>query len=232
MKTHKVCKGINKASNFDGCGVSVLAQTRKYGLCQQCYTNWLISDDPMAEKTFNSFLITNKKKVENEKKKAEKENKVKLTDWKPKLQSKINLIARLIDIGLPCLARGYHADQIHGGHIFSRGSSQNMKFNLHNIHRQSAQSNHYQNEDGLLREGLVNEYGNEYFEFISSLRETPIIKYSNKEYHDFYKHASSIANEIKKQGRVFDTIEKRIFMRNEINNQLAIYDQKYCEFKI
>ena len=36
------------------------------------------------------------------------------------------------------------ANQMHAGHVYSRGSNPMLRFNLHNIHRQSAQSNHFQ----------------------------------------------------------------------------------------
>ena len=231
MKEFKICRGQNKAFGFVGCGNEVKSITRKYGLCRSCFAQWSIST-PEGEKRLDSFLKSHKKSYERKAKQQDKKDKDKLTDWKFKLQEKVNLIVRLIDIGLPCLARNYHPNQIHAGHIFSRGSNSSIKFNLHNIHRQSAQSNHYQNEDGLLREGLMKEYGNVYFEFISSLRGTPDLKYSNEEYHEFYRHASKIANELKKQGRIFPTTDERIFMRNEINNQLGIYNQKYCQFNL
>ena len=237
----KKCKGTGNAKGF-GCGVELPYTERNglksykatYGLgidCR-CYSNWLISDDPKAKDRFNSFLASNKKKIESDLKKIEKERKADIVDWKPKLQVKINFIVRLIDIGLPCLARNYHPGQIHAGHIYARGGNQTIKYNLHNIHRQSAQSNGKQNDDGLLREGLVNEYGQNYMDFISGLRQTPKLEYMNHEYREFTKHASSIANELKRQGRTFPTTEERIYMRNEINNQLGIYEQEFCEFKI
>ena len=237
----KKCKGTSKAKGF-GCGVELPYNERnglktykaKYGLgidCS-CYANWITSDNPNAKKAFKTFLSSNKKKVETDLKRIENEKKLDLIDWKPKLQVKINFIVRLIDIGLPCLARNYHPGQIHAGHIYARGGNQYIKYNLHNIHRQSAQSNGKQNDDGLLREGLVNEYGQEYMDFISELRRTPKLDYMNHEYREFTKHASSIANELKRQGRIFPTTEERIYMRNQINNQLGIYNQEYCEFKI
>lgn len=237
----KICKGNGKAKGF-GCGKplpfternKIKSYKAKYGLGEDCgcYTNWLISDNPEAKKTFAQFLKKNKTDFEKEQKRKEKEKKDKFVDYKTKLQEPINLIVRLLDIGLPCLARNYHPGQMHAGHVFARGGNQYIRYNLHNIHRQSAQSNGKQNDDGLLREGLVNEYGQDYMDFISELRQTPKLEYLHHEYKSFYKHACAIANELKRQGRIFPTIEERIFMRNEINNQLGIYDQKYCEFKI
>ncbi len=237
----KICKGNGKAKGF-GCSKplpfternKIKSYKAKYGLGIDCgcYRNWMISGTKDADLEFQRFLKVNKSNFEKEQKKKEKERKNEIIDWKPKLQTKINFIVRLLDIGLPCLARNYHPGQMQAGHVFARGGNQYIRYNLHNIHRQSAQSNGKQNDDGLLREGLVNEYGQSYMDFISNLRQTPKPEYMNHEYMDFTRHASSIANELKRQGRIFPTTEERIYMRNEINNQLGIYDQKYCEFKI
>ena len=225
----KKCKGTGKCKGH-GCGDDTVF--RKYGLCQSCFKKWLLITDAGKEMLTNTAIKATKK-VKTEQKKVintkKRELKEKNTNWKSKLQDRVNEIVRLIDIGQPCLAREYHANQVHAGHIYSRGSTPNLKFNLHNIHRQSAQSNHFQNEDGLLREGLVKEYGKDYFDFIGNMRNCEPLKYSNEEYHDFYKKAHEIAKELKKQGRVF-TKEERITKRNEINTALNIYALDICSF--
>lgn len=217
----KICKGNWRTGHFKGCGEE--KYIKLYGLCSSCTGEWMHNTE-LGKIKLSKMAIAAKKKVKSENKKKEK---IENTDWNKKLQSRINEIARLIDIGLSCLARGYHADQMHGGHIFSRGSNQTIRFNLHNIHRQSAQSNHFQNEDGLLREGLINEYGEKYYKFIGELRQTPAIKYTNEELHIFYKKADSIAKELKKQGNTFN-LKERLEMRNRINYELGIYEDKYC----
>ena len=136
----------------------------------------------------------------------------------------------MIDAGQPCLARGHHAKQMHAGHVYSRGAYPSMRYNLHNIHRQSAQSNHFQNEDGLLREGVVKEYGQRYMDFLSELRRTGALKYTNDEYRYIYVKASKIALDLRKNGNVFNKAE-RIIKRNEINLQLNIYDKEYSIYE-
>jgi len=163
--TQKKCESCNEPIAFTVRN-NLKTYQQKHGFCLPCYRVWLISDDPKAKADFGKLLIKAKTDVKIEKRKEFKALKNDIVDWKPKLQMKINLIVRLIDKGLPCLARGVNAKQMHGGHIFSRGSNRTMRYNLHNIHRQSAQSNHFQNDDGLLREGLSNEYGYEYMDFI------------------------------------------------------------------
>src|SRR6056297_3833970 len=102
-------------------------------------------------------VIANKKLEENAKKEARWKkrefyynDRAWLTD---KLQKKVQSIARKIDFNLPCLATNKRG-QMHGGHIFTKGGHPQMRYNLHNIHRQVSQSNRHQSDDGLMQEGL------------------------------------------------------------------------------
>ena len=119
---------------------------------------------------------------------------------------------------------------MHAGHVYARGGNQTIRYNLHNIHRQSAQSNHYQNDDGLLREGLVKEYGNDYMQFISNLRQTPSIHYSNKEYRELTNKARIILKNLQKLDRFYSKSE-RIELRSRINIELGIYQRCFCELE-
>lgn len=223
MINQKKCKGINKAISFKGCGKNVNVAFRKYGLCSSCYAEFLTETE--VGKIIMQKAVLKIQKPKFDIKKA-KEN---TTDWNKKLQTKINLIVRIIDFNQPCLAKGKLANQMHAGHVFSRGSNPILRFNLHNIHRQSAQSNHFQNEDGLFREGLIKEYGNEYFEFISNLRQIKDLKISNDTYIELYKKASKIALKLAKEQKEY-SLTQRIKLRNEINIELNIYDFKFCQF--
>ena len=164
--------------------------------------------------------------------KRHKEIKVNIENsgvFKDRLQTKIQEITRLIDKGLPCLATGVIPKQMHGGHVFARGGNSYMAMNLHNIHRQSAQSNHFQNDDGLMKEGIKNEYGEEYLEFISNLRRTPCPEISPLEYGVIYKKSCKVANKLIKLNLAYP-LKKRIELRNEINLELGIYSSEYCIF--
>jgi len=224
----KECKGKREAKDFESCGEE--RYLYKYNLCQTCLYEFLYHTGQGKEILNSKILAKAEKDVAKKLRKKSKEEKDVIVDYDKKLQDKVNAVIRLIDIGLPCLAKNYHPNQMHAGHIYSRGSEKSMRFNLHNIHRQSAQSNHFQNEDGLLREGLVNEYGKEYFEFIGELRRTPILKLAHHEFKEYYKKACSIYNLLKKEGKVFN-LDQRIEMRNQINLELNIYDKEFCEFK-
>lgn len=171
------------------------------------------------------------KEKEERKKRAEEKRKLRdnVTNWKNELQDEVNIIIRLIDKDLPCLAKGKYANQFHAGHIFSRGSNQTIRYNCHNIHRQSAQSNHFQNEDGLLREGLVKEYGQNYMDFISELRRTPKLEFNNEEFHELTLKARLISAKLRKADKVYN-LNQRIELRNQINLELGIYQEEFCVF--
>jgi len=224
----KVCKGKREAKDFESCGE--FRYLKKYNLCSTCLYEFLYFTGQGKELLHNKILTKAKKDTEKKSRKKSNEEKDVLVEYDKKLQEKVNAIVRLIDIGLPCLAKNYHPNQMHAGHIYSRGSEKSMRYNLHNIHRQSAQSNHFQNEDGLLREGLIKEYGTSYFEFIGALRSSPTLKLAHHEFKALYKKSCSIFNLLKKEGRIFN-LEQRLEMRNQVNLELGIYEEEFCVFK-
>lgn len=223
----KACKGVGKAKGVKGCGM--LAKWRRWGLCPDCLSTFLFGTDCGKLLMQRSVLPKAKAIVKKEQKAKDKKMKENLTRWDAILRAEIQKIARLIDYGLPCLARNT-SGQMHGGHIFATGGNKTMSYNLHNIHRQSAYSNHFQNDDGLLREGLQNEYGKEYLYFISNLRRIEALKHSNEQYHQFYLKARKISLKLSKK-RLMYSLPERILLRNEINLELGIYKTEYCTYK-
>lgn len=225
----KVCKPVNsKTRGYDGCGKE--SNYRKFGLCPSCLFDWMQTDERGKIYYQSQFKPKVKAKVKKIKDQEFKKKKQDITNWRVKLQKKIQEIARLIDNGLPCLARGTFG-QIHGGHIYSKGGHSTMALNLHNIHRQSAYSNTYLNDDGLLREQLSLEYGNDYLEFIKSINNHKPLKYSNKDYKDIYDLACSVSNELKKKDLKY-SLEDRINLRNKVNSILGVYEEVYCLYKL
>lgn len=224
----KPCKGINKAKDFGGCGK--LTFYRKAGLCSDCHRKWELQSTPVGAKKIRDAIVKARKLLKKREKEKTKVAKAKVTKWNDKLQGKVNEIVRLIDKGLPCLARGFTNCQIHAGHVYARGGNSSIRYNLHNIHRQSAQSNKWQNDDGLLREGVVKEYGQRYMDFISELRRTEPLKFKNEEYHALYLKASKIANNLRKTLSYPLTEKQRIELRNTVNKKLGIYADEYCDY--
>lgn len=156
--------------------------------------------------------------------KVMKELEVKVTDLRGKLQTKLQEIARLIDYGQPCLAKGHHAKKYDGGHVFARGGHSNIALNLHNIHRQSAQSNHFQSDDRLMHQGVIREYGQEYYDKLQSLLGFKMPKFTNEDWLEMYRIACSISNDLKRTLHVNDT-KTRIELREKFNKMIGIYGQ-------
>jgi hypothetical protein len=221
------------------CGEMFVPKGMENWINRSHYARWLTETEKgqqfMAKKIEKAKrqvarnIESQKKQYIKKQKEEHKELKNKITDWTKKLQDKVQEIARLIDKGQPCLARGYTNCQFHGGHVISRGAGANIKLNLHNIHRQSAQSNHWQNDDALMKKGLEFEYGVNYLNFIEELRRCPVPKYTNEEYQMFYSIACGIATRLKKEGKEYN-LEERIELRNQINMELGIYSEEYCIF--
>jgi hypothetical protein len=233
QRTRK-CKGVNTAKSFPGCGEQKIHH--RFGLCSSCFAKWLYNT-PEGHKYLERMKIKAKKEVERKYKadwrkryKKGKDEIMTITQRQELLQKEINKIVKLIDKGQPCLARDYHPGQIHAGHVFSVGSNNTIRFNLHNIHRQSAQSNHFQNEDGLLRDGLRKEYGKNYFEFVNGLQRTPELKYTHEEYKELIVQARKLVTEYQARNRTYSKAE-RIEHRNRVNALLGIYAPEFCEYK-
>ncbi len=209
----------------------MVATKEKLYKCIECKTLFKKSKSTQKACSFSCAIAIAKKQTKKEQKVKDKKLKESITDYKKKLQSKIQEIARLIDYGQVCLARQNTPKQAHGGHLFHRSGNENFAMNLHNIFLQSAQSNHFGNDDGIMRDGVVREFGEPYLEFIRGLKSTPTVKRSNEEHKEIYEVACSISNRLKKNPIVLSPND-RIVQRNLINTELGIYEQKYCEFKI
>jgi hypothetical protein len=199
--------------------------------CKVCKEPFIPTYNTLQAVCSHKCAIAHGKKKAKEKAKKEwkKEKEVlrkNVTNWKNELQKEVQKIARYIDFGLTCLARGTNG-QMHGGHVFAKGGHPEMRFDLHNIHRQSAHSNTFKNDDGLLRERLAEEYGEEYLESLKDLRRRKVPKHSNEVYHAFYLKARKIANRLKKENNELfkpRSVEERIRLREEINKELGIYE--------
>lgn len=170
-----------------------------------------------------------KKELRAERMKA----KESLIDYRKILQNEVQKIARLIDFKCLCLARNIVPRQAHGGHVFSRGSNANFALNLHNIFLQSAASNHFQNDDGLMRDGVVRVFGPDYLDFITSLKSTSVQKYTNEEYKVFLQKARVISKQLTEWNNQLEqprSATSRIQLRNWANMELGIYPNEFLNF--
>jgi len=155
-----------------------------------------------------------------------------ITDYKKFLQEDVQKIAKLIDYGL----KGLHEAKtdtglIQGGHIYSKKNNEQMRFNLHNIHRQGAKSNMALIYDEELKDALKAEYGNNYFEFIKSLKSQPLPKIKQNEYKEYHFKALGIIKRLQLTFASYSK-EERLELRNTINKELNIYDDEFTQFKV
>lgn len=225
----KPCKGLGKAKLYAGCGKMHYRETGKHGLCIECYPKWVLNTEE-GQATIPDIAKRAKIQVQKDIKARDKAKKAILTNWKNKLQTKVQEIARLIDKDLTCLATG-KTGQMHGGHLWSKGANTECRFNLHNIHRQCAHSNTYNADEHLMWIGLENEYGFFYKEFVHNLRGQEVPQFSNDAYKRKYKIACSIVNELKQQRKPIDAAT-RINLRNNVNALIGIYSKAYGEFDV
>lgn len=224
----KQCKGRNKAKDFEGCGEfldfvernGIKTYIQKHGLCPKCEIKWRKSTDEgrlfLARKAIKEV-----RKIERDKK----------TNWNDLLLSKAQEAARLIDYLLPCLATNVVVPTFHGGHVYSVQGNYNMRFNIHNIHRQAAMSNKSLRDDWRMREGIKDEYGENYLEFITGLKSTPITKIMIFEYKAAVKSANKFLKELRKENEALRfprSIEERLRLRNIFNDRVNIYTKEYA----
>lgn len=243
MKKEKRCKGTGKALGH-GC-LTMQPYTygnslnHTYGLARtcKCFQKWAVST-PEGQELISKTTLRAKKQVAKEERKKTRAEKEALKDWKKDLQIKVQHIARLIDNHQPCLTltpeqvkKIRKKPKMDGGHIYTKGGNSQMRFNLHNIHRQSSRSNRLQADDPLMREGIIREYGQEYMDFISSLRSFEVPKLSQLEYKEAYYRCLIIINALKKEDKVFGQYD-RIMMRNRFNYEIGIYTWEQTQFSI
>lgn len=183
MIEFKKCKGQNKANNFDGCGKEVFVKDRKYGLCQDCYRKWIISDDPKAKQHFDSFLTNHKKQYERQQKRKEKAIKDDLN---------ISKVMRLADMYFSRYVRLIHSKnglctcytcgiiqdikEVDNGHYIKR-EHKSTRFNLDNCRPQCKTCNGDTKHNGKqteFRENLVNEFDEKFVLELEALGRKPI----------------------------------------------------------
>lgn len=237
MIKEKVCKGQGKAIGAESCGKMVTVEYRKHGLCPNCYAGFLFEDERgkiIYQKTLIRATEIVKKDREKQSKEKDKASRLKLmTADKYRatiLQPIINEIARLIDYDQPCIATGNYGGKMSGGHYRSVGSNRTIALNLHNIHNQSFESNVHKSGDSIrYREGVIETYGIQYFDFMDSLVKHRPLKLLKSEMTTIYSEAIKVRNELKRNLQQLTSYE-RIEMRDRVNERLNIYDNEFSQF--
>lgn len=217
--------------------------TKKCKICKEKFTPKRSTLEPTCDeyscKVAYAMVIVEKQKANRvkEQKRASVEQKKKMTvdimsDDKYRssvLQPVINEIARLIDFGQPCIATENYGKE-NGGHYISVGANRTICINLHNIHIQSFESNHWKSGDTLKYQGGIRKvYGEDYLAFMDGLQKHPPIQLRKKEMIEIYENACKIRLKLRKNQEI-RTPKQRIELRNQINLELGIYEEEYCVF--
>lgn len=232
----KKCKGINKAKGFDGCGKP--SQQRQYGLCISCLRQWSISTEEgkkWLKKQTAWKMKKNEKESKKEQRKKDREMKIQLMStseyWSNVFQPRFNEIIRIIDNGNGCICTNSTLGKLNAGHYFSVGSNKSLSINLHNVHIQSEHSNSYKGGEPLkYRDGIKRVFGENYLNFMDSLKKCPSLNITKIELIEAYDllletRRSLLANEL----YLLSPLE-RIELRNEINEILEFYPKEFSVY--
>jgi len=124
-----------------------------------------------------------KKKAKNEAKaqrvqhRKDKESIKPKSKWLAELQALVNKYVRLRDSALGCCSCGKSASwqgQWHASHLYSRGHSSALRFNLWNINKScSICNNHLSGNIGEYKSRIINKIGVERYEWLESHKSDP-----------------------------------------------------------
>ena len=216
----KKCKGTGRAVTF-GCGESFVPF--KFGLCRQCYIDWLLKS-PSGKDTLEKLTIKGKKKVNTEKKKklmADKKAIKTPSELKKDLQKEVNTIVRLIDHDKGCISceHGWGKPWTrvkNAGHRLSVGGHASTRFHMFNIYLQCSICNTWKSSNALeYDKGLVIHYSQEELDRCNSLEaKYPLIKLTKTELHEKIIIAKRIVKLIK---------SGVVYTRDMVNKELGIY---------
>lgn len=162
----KKCKGINKAKGY-GCGEK--HYLHRYGLCQNCFKDWLFSD--AGKDTLQKSIIRGKKKNKAEEKKHIQKLKIESKSISSLIQEARRPFQKLIrirDHGQNCICCDeplpFNIGDYDAGHFLKAETYTGLIFHPDNVHGQRTYCNKYAfgNElsysDGLKRRIGINRY--------------------------------------------------------------------------
>lgn len=176
----KKCKGSSKAKGF-GCNVELPYTERngiktykaKYGLgldCK-CYYKWLSGETPEAKEQFNKLIISNRKRLEDEKKRVNRELK-RMVDTKSAMRLADTYFSRYIRLfyadlngNCTCYTCGdlVNLKECDNGH-YQKREHKATRYHLNNCRPQCKSCNGDTKHNGkqdVFRKNLVYEIGEE-----------------------------------------------------------------------
>lgn len=158
----KKCKGSGKAK---GCGCGEPVYTHKYGLCKNCFKDWLFSES--GKETLNKSILRGKKKSKIEKKKEFKKLKIENKSIASLIQEARRPFQKLIrirDHGQNCICCDrplpFDISDYDGGHLYKAELYSGLIFHPDNANGQLVFCNKHShgNESGYT-EGLKRRIG-------------------------------------------------------------------------
>jgi len=172
----KVCRGIGKAITFKGCGK--ITEHRKFGLCMNCYPDFLLNTDAGKVILQKATLKSSKPRLQQEKNRADlqkaekfKKDRDKLNYLLVNVRNVCHAFVRKRDEFKPCISCGTpYNTNFQAGHFYKSELFSNLRFDENNIHGQCEQCNLRKegNESGY-RVGLIQRYGQEFVNKIDAL---------------------------------------------------------------
>ena len=154
-----------------------------------------------------------------------KENVLTISDLKAELQELVNKIVRTIDFGQPCISCGEIKTHYEAGHYWhkSKNSASECTFHLWNLHSQCKFCNRSQHGNlGNYSKGVLKTYGKDTFDFLLNLPEMyRDLVWDKEELKEAIRQAKLVLKSLPKE-KIY-SVEQRIELRKQINNQLNIY---------
>lgn len=169
-KKPKKCKGTGKAKGY---GCSQIKYIQRYGLCSDCFKNWVYNTDEGKELLKKTITSATKKvaKETRKKKKYVKWIDKPLNEMVQYVQFKIvNPYIKLRDNTCygRCISSGNAI--IDAGHFFATTEIK-LRFNVQNIHGQNHSDNRFKGGNlQAYKEGLISRHGQSYFNTLERLK--------------------------------------------------------------
>ena len=149
-----------------------------------------------------------------------------LKESKSTLQREVNTIIRLIDKGVRCIDchRVHSEPSWDAGHFASVGSNHSLRYNLHNIFKQTRHCNSMSEGNKLnYFRGLISLYSQDYAFFVESQAlKYKFVKISSDDYPILIKRCRNIIKELRKEDKKYSA-KQRIELRDKYQKEIGIY---------
>lgn len=156
----KKCKGVGKGKGR-GCGT--ITKFRHYGLCDDCYKDWLLNTDEGRTKLIRATRIGHNRNVKNENKKKREQTEANKSIVKLINEARLPFQKwiRYRDANESCISCGLAISSIwDAGHFMKAELYTGMIFDERNVHKQCRKCNTYLNgNENLYRESLTKKFG-------------------------------------------------------------------------